>query len=385
MELSREEMASALSSLGYEINRQWEFKLRRDEKTASAKINMNGSVHDFGSGWHGDLIALLQEYHSSNFRDFKAAKEEAERLSGIEVEIDFTKFEKNTVKKSEKPLPDSFMIPHRVDAKNNRQNYLHELKLLFQGEYENKNELACKWENILKVAEKYDIGFNKKSNRLIMPLRDIEGKIMTFWKYKKYGASFINDDGKEIKHRKVLYTKGREKPPFAIQDIKKFKEEPNLPIIITEGEKDALVALANGQRAICIGGAGSSKQINDEYLELFKGLNFIIAGDYDKAGFAFNNNLLEILTPIAKSVRVLNWEQKSQKDGFKLHPKFDLADYFSWKNNIANKRTVKVLVQQVITKEIEVELSGDEQIEDKDLTTLYRDGKTLYSKYIIKN
>ena len=381
MKTTRENMASALISLGYEVSRQWQFKLR-DERTPSTKINMDGSVHDFGSGFHGDLIDILQEYQNM---DFKSAKEEAERLLGQEAKIDFTKFEKSTGKLDTRPLPDSFMIPHRVDAKNNRQKYLHELKLLFQGKYENKYELACKWENILKVAEKYDIGFNKKSNRLIMPLRDIEGKIMTFWKYKKEGASFINDDGKEIKHRKVLYTKGRSRPPFAISDLQEYAKDPSQPILITEGEKDALVALANGQRAICVGGAGASKNLEEKYLHLFKGLKVIIAGDYDKAGIKFNQNLLEQLKPIAASVTILRWEQKARKDGFELHPKFDLADYFSWKNNIANKRTVKVLVQQVITKEIEVELSGDEQIEDKDLTSLYREGKTLYSKYIIKN
>jgi len=382
MELSREQMASALMSLGYEVDRTWKLKLR-DEKTPSALINMDGTVHDYGSGWHGDLISLLQEFHNS-FKDFKTAKEEAERLSGVEVKIDFTKFEKETSKKSNRPLPDKFMIQHRVDAKHNRQLYLRELKLLFQGEYNNKKELSCKWEGVLKVAEKYDIGFNKKSGRLIMPMKNINGETITFWKYKKEGASFITEDGKEIKHRKVLYTKGRARPPFALVDLLEYAKDPSSPVLVTEGEKDAMVALANGQRAISIGGAGASKKIDEQYLHLFKGFKIIIAGDYDKAGTAFNKNLLKLLKPIAKSVTVLRWEEKAKKDGFKLHPKFDLADYFTWKNNYANKRTLKVLVQQVITKEIEVELSGDEQIEDKDLTTLYRDGKTLYSKYTIK-
>ena len=110
MELSREQMASALMSLGYEISRQWQFKLR-DEKTPSAKVNMDGSVHDFGSGWHGDLISLLQD-----FKSFKEAKAEAERLTGLEVKIDFTKFDKSSGEMNSDSLPDHFMFSENCQS-----------------------------------------------------------------------------------------------------------------------------------------------------------------------------------------------------------------------------------------------------------------------------
>lgn len=379
MKTSRENMAGALMSLGYEVSRQWQFKLR-DEQTPSAKINMDGSVHDFGSGFHGDLIDILQEYRNM---DFKSAKQEAEKLLGQEIKFDFTKFEKTTDKINTKPLPDSFMVPHRIDAKNNRQAYLHELKELFLGKYDNEEYVAAKWENILKVAEKYDIQFHKDSNRLIMPIRNDKGQIMTFWKYKKRGQDFIRENGKVIKHRKVLYTKNRQRPPFAIQDIREFAKTPEIPILLTEGEKDAMVANANGQRAVCIGGAGASKNLG-EYLHLFKGLKVIIAGDYDKAGVAFNVNLLEQLKPIAKSVTILKWEQKAKEDGFKLHPKFDLADYFAWKNNVAGKKTVKVLVRQIIEKVVEVELDKDEAIDNDKVIDLANKITNSRIKYSIK-
>ena len=59
----------------------------------------------------------------------------------------------------------------------------------------------------------------------------------------------------------------------------------------------------------------------------------IICGDYDDAGVEFNLNILKQLKPIAKTVTVLRWEQKAKQDGFKLHEKFDIADYFAWKTN----------------------------------------------------
>ena len=373
MKTSRENMASALISLGYEVNRQWFFNLR-DEKTPSAKINMDGSVHDFGSGWHGDLIQLLIEYKSM---EFKTAKNEAQRLLGEEISIDFTKFEKSSSEKKSGPLPEKFMVPHRIDARNSKQAYLHELKELFLGSYKGEEIIAAPWKNILELAKKYDIGFNKKSGRLIMPIKDIGGGIQTFWKYKKRGADFVREDGSIAKHRKVLYTKGRERPLFAIEDLKLFREKHSEEsILITEGEKDAMVAMANGQHAICIGGAGASKKLKEEYLNLFRGLKVIIAGDFDRAGVEFNNNLYEQLEPIAKSVTLLDWRAKAKKDGFELVQKFDLADYFAWKN-MPKKKKVVLTIQQISTVKVEVEVENEDEIKDMDLSSLFDDGELL--------
>ncbi len=330
METSRENMASALMSLGYEISRNWQFTLRDGERTPSAKIYEDGGVYDFGSGWNGDLISVLQEY--KGFKRFVDAKDEAERLLGQEIVVDFTKFDKSSSEKDDSPLPDHFMVPHRIDAKNNRQDYLVEVKNLFLGECEGEKLLCAPWKNILAIMEEYDICYTKKSGRLIMPIRDTDGKIRTFWKYKKEGEDFVKDDGKVIKHRKVLYSKNKPVPPFAITDMLKYRNDIKVPVLVVEGEKDAMVALANGLRAICIGGAGAAKKLDDKYLELFRGMNLIIAGDYDEAGVMFNKSLLEQLKPIAKTVTILRWEDKASSDGFALHNKFDIADYFAFKN-----------------------------------------------------
>lgn len=324
----REKVASALMSLGYQIDSHWTFSLR-SERTPSCKINKDGRVHDFGSGFHGDLIDILKEYHHKNFKE---AKEIAAKLLGEEVKIDFTTFEKSEGEVDERPLPENFMVPYRIDAEHHKQAYLGELKRLFMSKYQSRESLSAQWSEILKVAEKSSIGFNNKSGRLIMPIRDIDGKIRTFWKYKKKGEDFMMPDGRIRKHRKVLYTKNRFRPPFNVLDLFEFAKAPEIPVVVTEGEKDALVATANGLRAVCIGGAGASKKISDKYLQLFKGLKVIIAGDYDEAGKIFNQNIKEQMEPIATHVTILDWEQKAAKDGFKLHDKFDLADYFAFKN-----------------------------------------------------
>ena len=67
--LDREKTAELLSFIGYEVRRDFKFKLREDEKTPSASIDKNGNIKDFGSGWYGDIIALLHEHHGQTLKD----------------------------------------------------------------------------------------------------------------------------------------------------------------------------------------------------------------------------------------------------------------------------------------------------------------------------
>ncbi len=67
--MDREKAADVLSFIGYEVRRDFKFKLREDEKTPSASIDRNGNIKDFGSGWYGDIIALLHEHHGQSLKD----------------------------------------------------------------------------------------------------------------------------------------------------------------------------------------------------------------------------------------------------------------------------------------------------------------------------
>lgn len=83
LQLDKEKVIHILSYLGYEFNRNGKFKLRTDENTASASVNKDGNIKDFGSGWYGDIIALLKEY--KNLSTVEATKYVADCL-GISYE-----------------------------------------------------------------------------------------------------------------------------------------------------------------------------------------------------------------------------------------------------------------------------------------------------------
>lgn len=61
--LDKEKAADILSFIGYDVTRDYKFRLREDERTPSASIRNDGYIRDFGSDWGGDVIALLHEHH----------------------------------------------------------------------------------------------------------------------------------------------------------------------------------------------------------------------------------------------------------------------------------------------------------------------------------
>ena len=68
-QLNQQEVIRILSYIGYEFNRTGKFKLRPDESTASASVDKDGNIKDFGSGWYGDVISVLKEFHGLSIID----------------------------------------------------------------------------------------------------------------------------------------------------------------------------------------------------------------------------------------------------------------------------------------------------------------------------
>ena len=57
---TQQNVAEMLSFIGYDIDRNFKFKLR-DENTPSASISKTGTITDFGSGYSADIVAILNE------------------------------------------------------------------------------------------------------------------------------------------------------------------------------------------------------------------------------------------------------------------------------------------------------------------------------------
>ena len=66
--LDRDKVRAMLQQLGYEVDNNYMFKLRQ-ERTPSASIRRDGYIKDFGSGWGGDIVALIHEYHQTPLKE----------------------------------------------------------------------------------------------------------------------------------------------------------------------------------------------------------------------------------------------------------------------------------------------------------------------------
>ena len=323
---SREAVACALLSCGYRINRAWKF-CARDERTPSATIFNDGMIHDFGDGFHGDLADFLEQF--KNMQKGEALKE-ARRLLGLPITMNFSDYEKPIEKKSGF-ISEEFITAFEVERKGNFNRYL---VLLDQA----MPALTRPQQKI--IAQKYNIGYSKQADRLIMPIRDEEGRCVTLWKYNKYPKSYVGKDGKEVKPSKVTFTKGRERVPFNLVDLKKYRKDMNGWVFLCEGEKDTLNALGRGYRAVTLGGAG--ERIAEKDLHLFEGLKIVIVYDHDEAGHIgvngyinthgeYKTGVLDQLQKVVKEVKVWDWELLVLQEQLELYKGYDFTDWLCTK------------------------------------------------------
>ena len=67
-QIDREKVKAILEHLGYEVDRNYKFRLR-EERTPSASIRQDGYIKDFGTGWGGDIVTLLHEHHGIELKE----------------------------------------------------------------------------------------------------------------------------------------------------------------------------------------------------------------------------------------------------------------------------------------------------------------------------
>lgn len=332
MELHKDDTRAILEYLGFKVDRAYKFKMRASEHTASASINpKNGMIKDFGSGWGGDIVSFYQ--YVKNCSPKQAFKDIATISKELNINIQSTK--------SSTHSNDEFS-QKRESQKENKlpmpitQSYIDKFK------QERKENFSRYWELLSKtlptfdadtkkaIAEKFEIGYSKQADRLIMPIKDEAGLCRTLWKYNPKPAPMLMPDGNILNLSKYTFTKNRPRKNF-IFNYKDFSEvyrlNLNEPIFFAEGEKDCLNMIASGLRAVSLGSA--STKLGEKFINEFKGAKIVIAYDYDDAGHQGAQELAQQLTGIASSIEIIDWQRIAKKAGIvnKLFDKFDFTDF----------------------------------------------------------
>ena len=326
MKADKEIIMNSISNLGFEVFRNGQFHWN-SSSTPDMSINEDGSIHCWTSSPfknntsnHGDLIDFLQVVNHN--QNFKEAKEEAERLTGLTLP-DINKYKDNgyTVDNSNIKtgyISEEFIKTFDTARKDNFSRYKELL---------NEALPSLDFEKQKEIAIKYQIGYIEQSDRLSMPIRDEKNRIVTLWKYNKNPNSYINDKGLEVTPGKVLFTKGRERSPFNLYDLQEYRKDINQEIFLCGGEKDTLNMIGNGHRAITFG--SENENLKEKYKPLFQDLKIVISYDNDEAGQKGAEKILKQLQGVAKEIKVWNWNKVEKNQDLTLFKGFDMTDYLS--------------------------------------------------------
>ena len=326
MKANKEIIMNAISNLGFEVFRNGQFHWN-SSSTPDMSINEDGSIHCWTSSPfknntsnHGDLIDFLQVVNHN--QNFKEAKEEAERLTGLTLP-DINKYKDNGYTVDNSNIKTGYISEEFIKTFDNarKENFSRYKELI------NESLPSLDKKKKKEIAIKYQIGYIEQSDRLSMPIRDEENRIVTLWKYNKNPNSYINDKGLEVIPGKVLFTKGRERSPFNLYDLQEYRKDINQEIFLCGGEKDTLNMIGNGHRAITLG--SENENLKEKYKPLFQDLKIVISYDNDEAGQKGAEKILKQLQGVAKEIKVWNWNKVEKNQDLTLFKGFDMTDYLS--------------------------------------------------------
>ena len=326
MKADKEIIMNSISNLGFEVFRNGQFHWN-SSSTPDMSINEDGSIHCWTSSPfknntsnHGDLIDFLQVVNHN--QNFKEAKEEAERLTGLKLPS-LDSYTDNGYTINNTNIKTGYISEEFIKTFDNarKENFSRYKELL------NEALPSLDFEKQKEIAIKYQIGYIEQSDRLSMPIRDEENRIVTLWKYNKNPNSYINDKGLEVIPGKVLFTKGRERSPFNLYDLQEYRKDINQEIFLCGGEKDTLNMIGNGHRAITLG--SENENLKEKYKPLFQDLKIVISYDNDEAGQKGAEKILKQLQGVAKEIKVWNWNKVEKNQDLTLFKGFDMTDYLS--------------------------------------------------------
>lgn len=120
------------------------------------------------------------------------------------------------------------------------------------------------------IIEKFDVGYDKETNSLTFPVRDINGNCLFIVRRSVIGKHFN-------------IPKGVEKPLYGIYELYQSTEIEKQDVIVCESIIDALTCWTYGKFALALNGLGTELQF--EQLRKLPCRKLIIATDNDTAGF----------------------------------------------------------------------------------------------------
>jgi DNA primase len=332
-----------------------------EDKSPSFTVNPESNLYYcFGCGVGGDGINFIQKYNKVNFVD---AVLDLAKSNGIQIdffdkqkqnEYDKSKKEKDVLYKILNVTKDFYFMNLKnnydkvkdfLDSKNINNQSIESFGIGYAGEH--RDELYQHLINKFSDYEKYFVssGVLKESNsgcfdffrnRIIIPIKDIQGKVVGF------GGRSIQDDNSSPKYlntpESLIFKKsdllfGLDVAKNTVKNIKSISH-----IILTEGYFDVIASHQIGftNTVACLGTAVSVTQLN----QIFKYSNTLMLNlDSDLAGCEATKKIINKLDFEMKNslidLRIIEMPKKDVSDLLKVNGK---NSYYVYKNYIEKSK-----------------------------------------------
>ena len=269
---------------GKNIQTNCPFHKEGQERKPSFGINKNtGECHCFGCGWSGTLSEMISNCFGKDdfgvygnkwlIRNFLSVAVE----SRPDIDVDFYRRKKITSETKK------YISEQELDSYRYTHPYMYKRKLTDE------------------IIDLFDIGYDKSTECITFPNRDINGNCL-FIARRSVKTKFFN------------YPQDVEKPVYGLYECnicaKTIKNLFPDEIIICESMIDALTCWVYGRYAVALNGTGNENQFKT--LRNMPNRKFILATDMDEAGLKARERIRQSLGN--KLVTEYVWDINVAKD-----------------------------------------------------------------------
>ena len=269
---------------GNNIQTNCPFHKEGQERKPSFGINKNtGECHCFGCGWSGTLSEMISNCFGKDdfgdygnkwlIRNFLSVAVE----SRPDIDVDFCRRKKITSETKK------YISEQELDSYRYTHPYMYKRKLTDE------------------IIDLFDIGYDKNTECITFPNRDINGNCL-FIARRSVKTKFFN------------YPQDVEKPVYGLYECnicaKTIKNWFPNEIIICESMLDALTCWVYGKYAVALNGTGNENQFKT--LRNMPNRKFILATDMDEAGLKARERIRQSLGN--KLVTEYVWDINIAKD-----------------------------------------------------------------------
>ena len=269
---------------GKNIQTNCPFHKEGQERKPSFGINKNtGECHCFGCGWSGTLSEMISNCFGKDdfgaygnkwlIRNFLSVAVE----SRPDIDVDFCRRKKITSETKK------YISEQELDSYRYTHPYMYKRKLTDE------------------IIDLFDIGYDKNTDCITFPNRDINGNCL-FIARRSVKTKFFN------------YPQDVEKPVYGLYECnicaKTIKNWFPNEIIICESMLDALTCWVYGKYAVALNGTGNENQFKT--LRNMPNRKFILATDMDEAGLKARERIRQSLSN--KLVTEYVWDINVAKD-----------------------------------------------------------------------